>query len=765
MEKSLQSVQGVERVNIYGVRHLSPAASNQLLQLLDEVKPKCVLIEGPSDANSLMDGIVKEGVVLPVAMLAYTKELPVDTVMYPLAEYSPEYQAVRFAKAANIEVGFIDLPSGCMLSTRQRHADDGSEQEAKKTHAIYDAIAELDGALHFDDYFERNFEHNTSDGSFNRLMTLESSSLRQLLEPMEMTHAPKRLAANLIREAYMARQIQAALTEYEPEEVLVVTGAYHAERLRHTVPMNDEEVARLPSRPAELTLMPYSFYRLSSRAGYGAGNKAPAYFQLMWECMKKNRLGDLPNEYMSALGRHIRDMGGYCSTAGIIEAVRLARGLAYLKDGSQPTLEDLHAAAASCIGHGDISELATAFAMTDVGIAHGSLPEGVSKTPTQDDFYRELGRLKLDKYRTTVSTELILDLRENIRVKSKEAAFIDLNRSTFLHRLRLLGIGFAAWQSSKQDDASWREVWTLKWSPEAEVQVIEAVTKGETIELAAAYELKERLDSCNDVNEAAGLVDVAYICRLTGGVALGTLQKLAANVSDFTKAAFACSTLSQLLQYGDLRGFDKSPLIPLLSQLFLRAALLLVEYAGCDNKAAAAAQQAMRAMNLVSQENHEYVSEEAWLSELTDLSARDDKNPMLSGIAFAMLLERNLIDEDFCAKEVSRRLSPGIPADIGAGWFEGLAGLNKHSLLSRISLWEALDDYVQMLDEDEFRRAAVYMRRAFASFGPKAINEVAELLGQLWNVDSQEASIMLQAPLSDAETEALNALEDFDFDI
>ena len=148
-----------------------------------------------------------------------------------------------------------------------------------------------------------------------------------------------------------------------------------------------------------------------------------------------------------------------------------------------------------------------------------------------------------------------------------------------------------------------------------------------------------------------------------------------------------------------------------------------------------------------------------------DLSARDDKNPMLSGMAFAILLERNLIDDDFCAKEVSRRLSPGIPADIGAGWFEGMSTLNRYALLSRINLWEALDNYVQALDEDEFKRSVVYMRRAFAHFGPKGINEIAELLGQLWQMDSGEASMLLQAPLNEEEQEALDALEDFDFDL
>jgi len=29
--------------------------------------------------------------------------------------------------------------------------------------------------------------------------------------------------------------------------------------------------------------MPYSYYRLSKRTGYGAGNAAPAYYELLWQ--------------------------------------------------------------------------------------------------------------------------------------------------------------------------------------------------------------------------------------------------------------------------------------------------------------------------------------------------------------------------------------------------------------------------------------------------------------------------------------------------
>ena len=49
-----------------------------------------------------------------------------------------------------------------------------------------------------------------------------------------------------------------------------------------------------------------------------------------------------------------------------------------------------------------------------------------------------LEELNLDKYQTDKAQELVLDLREDRFVKTKEAAFRDRNRSTFLHRLLTL---------------------------------------------------------------------------------------------------------------------------------------------------------------------------------------------------------------------------------------------------------------------------------------------------------------------------------------
>jgi hypothetical protein len=109
-------------------------------------------------------------------------------------------------------------------------------------------------------------------------------------------------------------------------------------------------------------------------------------------------------------------------------------------------------------------------------------------------------------------------------------------------------------------------------------------------------------------------------------------------------------------------------------------------------------------------------------------------------------------------------LSPGVPADLGAGWFEGLSGRNRYALLSRILLWKELDNYITSLDEEEFYRALVFLRRAFGQFEPAQKNSIAELLGELWGTGAEKVAEILQTELSDEETKKLDELNNFDFD-
>src|SRR5262249_11706967 len=89
---------------IFGVRHLSSAAAHHLHAVLDELKPSVVLVEGPADATDQIKHLVHKEMRPPLALLAYTRERPVRSILYPLAAYSPEWVALTWAVRNKAEV-------------------------------------------------------------------------------------------------------------------------------------------------------------------------------------------------------------------------------------------------------------------------------------------------------------------------------------------------------------------------------------------------------------------------------------------------------------------------------------------------------------------------------------------------------------------------------------------------------------------------------------------------------------------------------------
>src|SRR4051794_9219497 len=104
------------RVNMFGMRHLSPAGAWHLRGYFDEGRASVVVIEGVADANELISQVTRKGSKPPIALLAYTDSLPVRTLIYPFAKYSPEFQAMCWAEENDVPAEFIDLPSDIFLA-------------------------------------------------------------------------------------------------------------------------------------------------------------------------------------------------------------------------------------------------------------------------------------------------------------------------------------------------------------------------------------------------------------------------------------------------------------------------------------------------------------------------------------------------------------------------------------------------------------------------------------------------------------------------
>ena len=240
------------------------------------------------------------------------------------------------------------------------------------------------------------------------------------------------------------------------------------------------------------------------------------------------------------------------------------------------------------------------------------------------------------------------------------------------------------------------------------------------------------------------------------------LQGLFVEESSVIDIANTIHKLSAVIRYGNIRCVDANALLPILEQLFYRACLLLEKSCICDNHAVEGIITAMDFLNLASI-NHDTLAIKQWVDALLNVSNRDDLNTKASGFAAAILLERGEMTQQMLLEEMKRRLSYGIPADLGAGWFEGLALKNKYALISRFSLWEQLSEYIDTLNEEEFKKALVFLRRAFSYFTASERNNIAENLGEIWQFNTQQVSAILNDTLTEIEQDTLQQLDEFDF--
>lgn len=103
---------------LLGVRHHGPGSARAVRAALEATRPGVVLIEGPPEADALIPLAADEDMRPPVALLAHAVDEPGRSAFWPLAEFSPEWVAVRWALEHDVPARFIDLPAAHTLAWR-----------------------------------------------------------------------------------------------------------------------------------------------------------------------------------------------------------------------------------------------------------------------------------------------------------------------------------------------------------------------------------------------------------------------------------------------------------------------------------------------------------------------------------------------------------------------------------------------------------------------------------------------------------------------
>ncbi|PBB85005.1 DUF5682 family protein [Mesorhizobium sp. WSM3876] len=694
-------------ISYFGIRHHGPGSADSLVKALQELQPVAVLIEGPTDASPLLPLLASPDMKPPVALLCYPEDDPAATSFWPFAEFSPEYQAALWAVANKAALRFIDLQSAARLAEMapDNPADaDAAEADGtvpgEEISPVHDPIGTLARAAGYEDgesWWSDVIEQNPEPGPIFAAIADAMTTLRDGEASIGKFEA--------MREAHMRLEIAAARKEFDGP-LAVVCGAWHVPALQaaHTQKSDQALLKGIGRRKTTMTFAPWTGPRLALGYGYGAGVVAPGWCKHLWQTRGQDDASVL---WLARIAAVLRAKGHMISTASLIEAERLARALAAIRERPKPGFEELRDASIAALFNGEALLWKMVEAELLLGADVGEIPPDTPLAPLIDDLQRnqKAARLKPE----ALERELSVDLR------SESGLF----RSTLLHRLNVLGVSWGRLTDIGRSRGTFRERWMLAWQPEYAVRLVENLVYGPTIEKAANGRLVQMIGAAATLDVLAALVQSAITAALSEASAAGlaALEEKAAHSSECLELLASVPPLADIIRYGEARKTETDRLAGLLERLIIEGSIAL-PYAArdLDTQAAGALMGAMRkadnAIRLVEPDEHVL---EAWRNGLAAVLDTARSTALVAGCAAHLLYEAGLLSAEAAADLLGMRLSPGTPITDAAAFFEGFFSGAGHRLIYDEGLRAAVDGWLASLDEEAFIAHLPSLRRVFSN--------------------------------------------------
>lgn len=695
------------RLHILGIRHHGPGSAASVLDALETLDPAVVLIEGPADAAEVLGFAAAAGMSPPVALLVHAADDPARAAFYPYAEYSPEWQAMRWALEHGRDLQFIDLPAGTRLGPvdeAEGQVEAGDEEPPAPPISVdpLGMLAEAAGQSDGETWWNALIEQGLHGGAVFPAISAAMASLR---EAAEADGAP-RDKWELIREAHMRRAIREAL-KTQAGAVAVICGAWHAPALSADVPASEDAalLKRLPKFKTVATWVPWTDTRLAVWSGYGAGVLSPGWYRHLWRTREGGRSNPfkLTAGWQAEVAGLLRAEGLPSATASTIEATRLALGLASIRGYPTPGLAEMRDASLAALCQGDARLLRLVETRLVIGTAIGAVDDAVPRMPLLADLEAWLKRTRLKL--SGESEELMLDLRS-------EAGLL---KSTLFYRLALIGVTWATLREEGGGRGTFRERWNLNWQPELNVKLAEALHWGATIEQAAGGAARAAARETPGIARLAQLIESCLRADLPEAAEALTaeLQSAAVHSTDIEALMQAVAPLANVLRYGTARQIPVAALTGLVDGMATEVTVGLVQ--GCrdlDADATAKMLTAMRgfdgAVALLDDRQHL----DNWRMALARLIPDARVAAFLRGYAARRLHDASVVAPDETARQLSLALSPAVPAAVAADWLEGFLSESTQLLLHDAALIGLIDAWLLGLAEDTFLELLPALRRA-----------------------------------------------------
>lgn len=744
------------------VRHHSPAIAAQVGACIRQRQPKLVFIEGPHEAQAMIEFLVDPKTRPPVAIYSSFRDdasaapgpagtPPRFSAWYPLVSYSPELIAMRAAKEVGAQTLFIDLPHYAIerptaaageipgdppaVPAPPQHRRRNLGEIAPES-GFYRSLVKAAGYRTWNETWDALFETPRAERTFEELrrdVALFCAAVRATVERDSLV-----ADGTLARERFMWKTIRETLADrgIEPRYALVVCGGFHI-----FLDRNDPEPhPPVPAGTLSVTVAPYSYFRISELSGYGAGNRAPRYYELCFESLAAaGGHEQLVVDYVIDVIKEARRRGERLSPADAIAAAQHAVMLARLRGRRQPLLDDTIDALVTCCSKGDpkseATQLLEAIDEVNIGTRLGRVTDRLGRLPIVADFYEQLERLELEEL---VAREKVC----NFALDKRQAK--DAQRSAFLHRLVFLGleIGSLSREAAPFGQSIFKEHWRLKWSPKLEATLIERNLHGDTVETAAATLLSESLGAnALEAGPACRRLVQAVDMDLPGLVA--SAEQMTGHAIDhddrFHSLADALTSLLLLERYAAYRSLGKQRLADLLRRCFDRACFAVPEVAAAPSEEWENVIHGLLALAEPVVEREDLDAD--LFASHVDRAARISTVPFLRGAFLGVLTEMRRMRPETLAAELSAYSRGSVEQQVVAGDFlHGVLRVSKTAiLLGAKSLVASVDELLRAAEGETFLNIVPRLRAAFESLHERQRDSLAGHVAELYGLAEGES--------------------------
>ena len=325
------------------IRHHSPACAWAVRQLIREVKPTQVLIEGPIDFDQHIGVLLDAGTMPPVAIASIVElaaekqnQRPRLAAYFPFCAHSPELVALQEGKGVGADLAFIDMPSMDKALSRNNDSDHGQNKPINlQDDAVFNsndyvsALAKEQGCRDGYELWDHLFETQLGSKNWQKFLSevgAYCAALRSMTPDTEILNQ-----GDHDREHHMAAQIVKAQQRGGP--IVVVAGGFHVPALIEL--LNSPALIKCPSLEKGLGqsyVIRYGFKALDALNGYASGLPQPAYYDYLWQRAVKAQgqpqWRDTAIDLVSKFCTQMREDGNPINLPSQVEMLRSAESLA-----------------------------------------------------------------------------------------------------------------------------------------------------------------------------------------------------------------------------------------------------------------------------------------------------------------------------------------------------------------------------------------------------------------------------------------------------